>query len=260
MNEILLFQFTRLRKSEFRSTFGELISIAEKHDPEALHIEAALSRMKDALREVEKLEIPERKNPMTLALNDARDKRNKLVMYMFAQTRTHLNGTNEAMKAAAEVFMPFIKRILDDFKRMDYSTQDTHEKLFFIELDATAALRNAAGTLGLGSTIEDMRQIGETVRESYELKRVITSECRKMKTDEIKKQLSALMIDFLTYIELVSADYPALNYTPLINELNVALQAQRLKLLNRSKNRRQTEQPENVVTGNASAPTAVNNN
>ena len=260
MNEILLFQFTRLRKSEFRSTFGELISIAEKHDPEALHIEAALSRMKDALREVEKLEIPERKNPMTLALNDARDKRNKLVMYMFAQTRTHLNGTNEAMKAAAEVFMPFIKRILDDFKRMDYSTQDTHENLFFIELDATVALRNAAGTLGLGSTIEDMRQIGETVRESYELKRVITSECRKMKTDEIKKQLSALMIDFLTYIELVSVDYPALNYTPLINELNVALQAQRLKLLNRSKNRRQTEQPENVVTGNASAPTAVNNN
>ena len=260
MNEILLFQFTRLRKSEFRSTFGELISIAEKHDPEALHIEAALSRMKDALREVEKLEIPERKNPMTLALNDARDKRNKLVMYMFAQTRTHLNGTNEAMKAAAEVFMPFIKRILDDFKRMDYSTQDTHENLFFIELDATVALRNAAGTLGLGSTIEDMRQIGETVRESYELKRVITSECRKMKTDEIKKQLSALMIDFLTYIELVSADYPALNYTPLINELNVALQAQRLKLLNRGKNSRQTEQPENVVTGNASAPTAVNNN
>jgi len=160
MTEILLFQFTRLRKSEFRSTFGELISIAEKHDPEALHIEAALSRMKDALREVEKLEIPERKNPMTLALNDARDKRNKLVMYMFAQTRTHLNGTNEAMKAAAEVFMPFIKRILDDFKRMDYSTQDTHENLFFIELDATVALRNAAGTLGLGSTIEDMRQIG----------------------------------------------------------------------------------------------------
>ena len=260
MNEILLFQFTRLRKSEFRSTFGELISIAEKHDPEALHIEAALSRMKDALREVEKLEIPERKNPMTLALNDARDKRNKLVMYMFAQTRTHLNGTNEAMKAAAEVFMPFIKRILDDFKRMDYSTQDTHENLFFIELDATVALRNAAGTLGLGSTIEDMRQIGGTVRESYELKRVITSECRKMKTDEIKKQLSALMIDFLTYIELVSADYPALDYTPLINELNVAIQAQRLKLLNRSKNRRQTEQPENVVTGNASAPTAVNNN
>ena len=260
MNEILLFQFTRLRKSEFRSTFGELISIAEKHDPEALHIEAALSRMKDALREVEKLEIPERKNPMTLALNDARDKRNKLVMYMFAQTRTHLNGTNEAMKAAAEVFMPFIKRILDDFKRMDYSTQDTHENLFFIELDATVALRNAAGTLGLGSTIEDMRQIGETVRESYELKRVITSECRKMKTDEIKKQLSALMIDFLTYIELVSADYPALDYTPLINELNVAIQAQRLKLLNRGKNSRQTEQPENVVTGNASAPTAVNNN
>ena len=260
MNEILLFQFTRLRKSEFRSTFGELISIAEKHDPEALHIEAALSRMKDALREVEKLEIPERKNPMTLALNDARDKRNKLVMYMFAQTRTHLNGTNEAMKAAAEVFMPFIKRILDDFKRMDYSTQDTHENLFFIELDATVALRNAAGTLGLGSTIEDMRQIGETVRESYELKRVITSECRKMKTDEIKKQLSALMIDFLTYIELVSADYPALNYTPLINELNVALQAQRLKLLNRGKNSRQTEQPEIVVTGNTSAPTAVNNN
>ena len=257
MNEILLFQFTRLRKSEFRSTFGELISIAEKHDPEALHIEAALSRMKDALREVEKLEIPERKNPMTLALNDARDKRNKLVMYMFAQTRTHLNGTNEAMKAAAEVFMPFIKRILDDFKRMDYSTQDTHENLFFIELDATAALRNAAGTLGLGSTIEDMRQIGGTVRESYELKRVITSECRKMKTDEIKKQLSALMIDFLTYIELVSADYPALDYTPLINELNVALQAQRLKLLNRGKNSRQTE---TVVTGNASAPTAVNNN
>ena len=61
MNEILLFQFTRLRKSEFRSTYGELISIAEKHDPEALHIEAALSRMKDALREVEKLEIPERR-------------------------------------------------------------------------------------------------------------------------------------------------------------------------------------------------------
>ena len=260
MNEILLFQFTRLRKSEFRSTFGELISIAEKHDPEALHIEAALSRMKDALREVEKLEIPERKNPMTLALNDARDKRNKLVTYMFAQTRTHLNGTNEAMKAAAEVFMPFIKRILDDFKRMDYSTQDTHENLFFIELDATVALRNAAGTLGLGSTIEDMRLIGKIVRESYELKRVITSECRKMNTDEIKKRLSALMIDFLTYIELVSADYPALDYTPLINELNVALQAQRLKLLNRGKNSRQTEQPEIVVTGNASVPTAVNNN
>lgn len=260
MNEILLFQFTRLRKSEFRSTFGELISIAEKHDPEALHIEAALSRMKDALREVEKLEIPERKNPMTLALNDARDKRNKLVMYMFAQTRTHLNGTNEAMKAAAEVFMPFIKRILDDFKRMDYSTQDTHENLFFIELDATAALRNAAGTLGLMTTIESLRQTGETVRETYQLKREITSERLKMKTDEIKKRLSVMMIDFLTYIELVSADYPALNYTPLINELNVALQAQRLKLLNRGKNRRQTEQPENVVTGNASAPTAVNNN
>jgi len=260
MNEILLFQFTRLRKSEFRSTFGELISIAEKHDPEALHIEAALSRMKDALREVEKLEIPERKNPMTLALNDARDKRNKLVMYMFAQTRTHLNGTNEAMKAAAEVFMPFIKRILDDFKRMDYSTQDTHENLFFIELDATAALRNAAGTLGLMTTIESLRQTGETVRETYQLKREITSERLKMKTDEIKKRLSVMMIDFLTYIELVSADYPALDYTPLINELNVAIKAQRLKLLNRSKNRRQTEQPENVVTGNASAPTAVNNN
>ena len=257
MTEILLFQFSRLKKSEFRSTFGELISIAEKHDPEALHIEAALSRMKDALQEVEKLEIPERKNPMTLALNDARDKRNKLVTYMFAQTRTHLNGTNDAMKAAAEVFMPFIKRILDDFKRMDYSTQDTHEKLFFIELDATAALRNAAGTLGLVTTIENLRLIGETVRETYESKRVITSERRKMKTDEIKKRLSVMMIDFLTYIELVSADYPALDYTPLINELNVALQAQRLKLLNRGKNSRQTE---TVVTGNASAPTAVNNN
>ena len=110
------------------------------------------------------------------------------------------------------------------------------------------------------TTIESLRQTGETVRETYQLKREITSERLKMKTDEIKKRLSVMMIDFLTYIELVSADYPALDYTPLINELNVAIQAQRLKLLNRGKNRRQTEQPENVVTGNASAPTAVNNN
>lgn len=258
MLKILRFCFSRLKKSDFHSTFYEVISITEKHNPAALHLTNALARIKAGIAEAALLVVPEKKNPVTDSLVAQRVERNGMVTYLFGQTRVHLRSSDEGMRTAAKEFLAFLKRMLTGFGKQSYSSQLYGMEQFFGEFDGNDTLVQASVTLGLTSTIDNIRTICATIKQTYELKRVTKSVRSKMRTTEIKNSLSSVMTDFFNYIELASKDYPELDYKPLINELNVAIQAQRMQVMIRSKQSDNSEVNTDTASVYAEAAPAVN--
>jgi hypothetical protein len=74
--------------------------------------------------------------------------------------------------------------------------------------------------LGLTLYAAQLKTVQQDIDSTFDTRNTIRSNRPRMKTNEVKLALAETLVDLLNDIEITSKKYPALDYMPLINELN----------------------------------------
>ena len=218
--KVLRFNPSTTRKSDFNTLFSAAISIAEKYDPEALHFNETLKRL-------EELIVPDLKHPLTKKLQAVRKKRSDYVSSIIMQAKARLKSDEPESVAASEALLPVAERILAGFSGKSFNTQFALAKQFIAEVEADEVLVQALSKIGLDVVFGKLKEVQQTVDETHNVRRKAVSGRKRMQTEKNKRTLYRLLSQLFAAIEAAQLEYPELDYTPLINELNEEIFRQR---------------------------------
>ncbi|VBB43467.1 hypothetical protein TRIP_D150001 [uncultured Paludibacter sp.] len=227
MTKILRFDASKTRKSEFQTLYNSIIRITESFDVEALHISESLKNLKEASPLVEKLNVPALKTPLTEELKEACKKRNSIISSILLQTKGQFKSDDPARVEAAKTLLEVLERFFVYFEKQRHNAQISFAKQFIDEVEANNSLKERLTTLGLDATYSKLKDIHNTVLNAHDKRRKVISVRRKLETTKNKRDLYRLMTNLFVAIEGAALEYPALDYEPLIGELNGEIAFQR---------------------------------
>lgn len=234
MKKILRLDLSRIRKSDFKTTYESVIETAEKYNPEELHISETLNKMKEALPQVDNLNVAELKSPLTETLNENCRLRNKYVVSILMQLKAQLRTDDEASTQAVKKVFPLAERILTKFSRKNFTTQYALAKQFITEVESNNDLKLAMTTLGMDVAFSKLKAMQQKVNTTDHSRRTMKTVRKRIDTKNDKRELYKLMCNLFVAIEGATLEYPTLNYEPLIIELNDVILKQRTKILLRT--------------------------
>ena len=234
MIKILRFSPGRTRKSEFKALYNAMVEIAETYNPEELHFSESLNKMKEALPQVDNLIVPERKSPLTDKLQESRKKRNDYVSSIMMQLKANLKTDDTANAEAAKRLLSIANRILSNFSRKNIRTQLSLADQFINEVEENATLKQSLASVGIEASFNKLKTVQNTVNTTYNNRRITKLVRKKTEYSTNKHDLYRLMVNLFSTIEGVALAYPALDYTPLITELNDEIISQRAESAARS--------------------------
>jgi methionine-rich copper-binding protein CopC len=234
MQKILRIKLSQTRKADFKTLYESVVEIAEKYNLEELHVSETLNKMKEALPQVNYLDEPEIKSPLTVKLNEICNTRDKLASSIYLQLNALLKTGDDATVKAAEELFSLANRTLVHFSRKSLTTQYAHAKQFITEVEESEELKQAVATLGMEATIDKLKKTQQLLNTTDSNRRRMKTMRKKADTVQIKRELYRLMSNFFTAVEGAALEYPSLNYDPLIQELNDVITKQRSKSALRS--------------------------
>lgn len=228
MTKILRLSPGSTRKSDFKDLYEYVIQIAEKYNPEEFHISETFNKMKEAMPQVDNLLETARKSPLTNKLTETRSNRSKYVSVIMMQLKAQSKTDETEIVAAAATLLLIGEKILSNFARKSFTTQNTHVKQFIAEVDESTEATQALATLGLVATFNKLKAIQQSVNSTFSNRLSMNTVRKKKNTNNDKRALYHLMTNLFVAIEGAVLEYPALDYEPLIDELNQVIKRQRV--------------------------------
>lgn len=224
MKNILFFDYTRLHKLEFVDMAKGALGIVQKHEPAALKFEGIATLVVEQQQpNLDALTVKFGKHPLTRSLLTLRKQRNTLLKAVMLQLdsvdKAELLSTQLQRKMAA----PFLHRMLDGIIRVNEKQKRERLNQLFAGIDADAALKDALTILGFESNLQELRTIASAIVVNSTERVRSLSERPKMRTRELKKEVSDGIVNLFNAIGLAQLQYPELDYSSLINELNAWL-------------------------------------
>lgn len=220
MKKILRLHPNRIRKSDFNTLYNVVIQIADKYTPGQLHINETLAAMKAGVAQADELIVAELGSPLTKTLSELRTKRNRLVSSIVMRAKSELTSDNAVQSAASETVFSVANRILCNFSRKSFDTQFALVKQFVDEVEGNDALKQAVGTVGASDSFARLSELQASIDALYGNRREAVSTRKRMETGKAKRDLYGLMSNLFAAIEGAALEYSALDYSPLVDELN----------------------------------------
>lgn len=224
MIKILLFDYTRLYKLEFVDMVKGALVIVQKHDPVALKFEGiATLVMEQQQPNLDALMVRFGKHPLTKNLHALREQRNLLLQAVIFQLDSVDKAGLLSTQPQRELASPFLHRMLDGIGRENEKQKRERLNQLFAGIDADAALKDAVTVLGFESNLSELRTVASAIVTNSTARVKSISERPKMRTRELKKDVSKAIVNLFNAIKLAELQYPELDYSSLINELNAWL-------------------------------------
>ena len=212
--------FSRVRKLEFPELVNGVVTIVGKSDPAALHIEGMYNLLLEAQPQVSSLEVVYKKHPESAILRSLRIKRKDLLMGI----QNHVKGLAKArvasMEAELDLVLPFIEKYLGDIVADNSKTATEKIKQMFLKLEGDTSLKAAVTKVGLDIYFNELSTLQQSFDHSITKRRAAVAAIARPHTRKIKSDLGVALSDLVDAIELAYKEFPALNYMPMVNEIN----------------------------------------
>lgn len=220
---ILRIGFSRLKKLEVQFLASSVIGIVEKHDPETLHIKEIFDILVEHEPQIKLLKIGYGPHPITSDLGTLRKRRNAYAQGMIDRINTIERTKEGGMESALKVAKPIVFRYLQSLSRNSEKIIRQTLIQFFDLFGESASLQTAMTTLGLQSHIDGLQSVVCEIDEQYELRRESISARPKAKTPDIVAVVRTVIQDLFKQIEVAQIKHQELDYTSLIDELNLEI-------------------------------------
>lgn len=205
---------------EFPEFASDICKVVEKHNRPELKIDEVFSMLKSAMTEVEKITVSDRSHPLTAQLQTLRaDIDNNLVALttlIKGVSKIKIENVNEAGLKA----LPVLKRFITGINRKNFFQKRKLLLLLFDEINADPDLVTALQTLGLKILIDELKRDVTSIGELQSLRRESKSQAEKIRNRLTITNASTAISNLFKSIEIAQKFETAVDYSPLVNELN----------------------------------------
>jgi hypothetical protein len=214
---------TKVPKLEFPDLVNGVADIVREYNPATMHIEDQYNLLLEVKPQLSSLVVVNKKNPETKILVGLRAKRKDVLLGLVRQTKSLAKPKLALQAPDLDLVIPFVNTYWADLISYNEKTISECLKQMFSAIEADADLRAAFTALGLNVLIDELKTLQASIVASINKQRKSTSEVPKMRTREVKSEVSEALTDLLKAIELAGKAHPELGYKPMVNEINVVL-------------------------------------
>ena len=214
------FPFMRIPKLEYPQFINGVIVITEKYHPESLYINPLFLKLKESQPLLKHLEVVYKKEPNTNVLKELRLRRKNLLIAILAQTKAASKAGVTSMNEQLKLVLPFTEKYFRKIVSNNTKTSSERINQMFAALDGDIKLQEATAILGFGVYLNELRPLQLTIENTQNERRTQKSARPKMKTKEVKEEVTTTLSNYLRSVELAIIEHPEVDYMPLVNEIN----------------------------------------
>ena len=222
-NLIKRIRFTGLWKLELPELANSVIEIVEKHNPEILKIEDFFDLLVEQKPQIDLLLVPYGPHPITEEINNLRKQRKAFARGIINRLNTIDDGGKASAKPHLKVAKPVVNSHLKSLARSNNKVTSQRVTQFLRDFNENEKLQTAIEALSMVTYIDDLQSVHTALGEQYGDRRASVSTRPKKMTPLFIKTILAALDNLFKSIELAQVKNQELDYTPLIDELNIEL-------------------------------------
>ena len=223
MIQLKSISFNRLLKLEVPQFTNSVIRIVERHNPETLKIDAIFDLLEMQKPQLDFLEVRYGAHPLTREIDSLCKKRTDYAVSITNKMRSISSADMEDERENAKVILPVVNRFLISLGINDRDVVTEIVSQLFMRIDEDETLESAFTALGFSTYLDALRSVNSTLIEILDQRMVLLSERPQENTLMILKNLNVAVRNLFTEIKLARLRNIELDYTNLIQELNIIL-------------------------------------
>jgi hypothetical protein len=212
--------FTRIPKMEVSELVNTFVSIVDHYGAEKMFISDTVTALRERMPKLESLNVPQRKHPESPLIQALLTKRKEIIVAMAKQSRTLAKANLSTQAGQMQLLAPFFERYWGDIYNFNQKTINRRVELMFAEIESNEELQTALQGVGLSAYTDELKVVEADLSARREVRRKEKSLHPKVNTKEVKSDLGEVLTDVVNAIELAVKAHPALDYTPMISEIN----------------------------------------
>lgn len=223
-HKIVNLPFAKLRKFEVRKVARETIRIIEKHDPELLQIKPMYELLLADKPLIDALGVPYKGHPASKKLEQQRKLLNLSINTVKFELKKIVVRDETGYDDTVLLLQNELGRFIEDLHKSDSEALMLEKlDLFIVEIDNKEKLAEALQSKGFITLLNDLKMSLTDVLSLLNVRLDDISNRPTVKTPVLRKMVLKGVTNMFNEIYLAQFKNPALNYTPLFNELNVML-------------------------------------
>jgi len=217
------YKFARIQKLEFSALIKGTNVILGKYDAEALEISIWCDLLLDQESELSSIKEVNRVHPSAKELKKYLKKCKALLSIINSSSAVLDRAEVDQLTVHQAVVMPFLNTYVRNFYSDNQTKTEEKVAQMLFAIEESAALKTALQEVGMKVYFDELKVVHNNItlikREIVTFK----SELPKMRTVAIKNSGIKALNNLITSINLGIIKNPAVDYMPLVNELNAFL-------------------------------------
>lgn len=236
-------------KVEFSELGSRVVGITRKYSDDVYHLDGVLQFLVNEQEEFNKIIILEPSNELKKEIKPLCIRRNALLQTLRNQLFNHKRADVESLRSSVFVATRFINTYLPNTKFERFERRNNRVDQILAELNSNEALKSAFDKLSLTAQMAELKAIHLRIKSLDADYISLKAERPNYATlKELRRKVSKSLTHFIYTIELSQKQYPEVDYTPLMNELNVLFGEMNAKV--KSKNTRKNTRKSKLMTAN----------
>ncbi len=223
MTTLSLYPLHHLRNEEFPDAVEYVLDIVEKHHPAELNIERFYNLLMEKRSLLESFSDKSDSGSYRSEIIEERKQRMQLIQAIV----WHIKAANKAaigtLADARSKVNPWVENHLSEISTRNIKATNRKIGDFLREYDENAELVPAATALGIHDYVENLKALQHSVKAKIDVRTAENAEKRALNRRFNRKELIAAMKNLFSAIDLARVEHTAIDYSPLINELNETL-------------------------------------
>ena len=249
------YKYARIQKLEFSAIIKGTNVILGKYNTEALDISIWCDLLMDQESELSSIKEVNRVHPAVKELNKYRKKRRALLSIISTSSATLERAEVDQLTARQAVVVPFLKTYVRNLFAENLIKTEEKVDQMLQAIEENAALKTALQEVGMKDYFDELKVIQNNIALIKSEIVKFKSEIPKMRTVAIKNSGVEALNNLITSINLGIIKNPALDYTPLVNELDAFLGG--FRMLDKSRRTVSIRTAENKKTVASSTTTSA---
>ena len=243
--------FSRLLKLELPELAEQVIRIVEKHNPEELKIQEVFELLVEEQAQIDNLNARYGVHPLSIKLKPMREKLLLEVSKLKLDLNLASKSTTDLTKdAVIDLQLAIDRHLLKLRSSKNESVMNRKIAQFLHEHSTSQKVQNAVEVLGFTGLIDNIQSAHTVVRELLDERLALTSQRPKESSKEIANYVETALINLFKQIEVAQLKNKLVDYKPLIDELNDALNAFRNSInIREANNKRKAEEKKALEAG-----------
>ena len=222
--ELLQIPYSKLLKLEVYKLAKEMSRVLGNHDAEVLKIGEMETLFSGLTPKIDALKVYERGHFITPKLKSPREKRNLYVSALAFQlkviTKEDLTGEDDAVLMIRKALNRFFEKLSES---KNETIKNSKVEQFLDEIKQDVALNTALSENGFNDITNNLESSLTNLEYFLNTKLTSLSGRVKVKTNDLKKPVIEGIKNVMSEIKLAKLKNPALDYRPLIAEMNELL-------------------------------------